>query len=114
MSNTLTKKLVHKSAGMLRPQFLADLRRNARRAINTSDIAEKKLTGSGESHRIPKQSVTLRLDRDVLQYFRSQGAGYQTRINETLRAAIHAPKATRQRLREAARLLNQLAAQKDM
>ncbi len=35
----------------------------------------------------PKQAVKLRLDRDVLAYFREQGPGWQTRINATLRRA---------------------------
>lgn len=32
-----------------------------------------------------KDAVTLRLDRDVLDWFRAQGKGYQTRINQVLR-----------------------------
>jgi uncharacterized protein (DUF4415 family) len=36
----------------------------------------------------PKQQVTLRLDADVLDYFKRQGKGYQTRINAVLRAFI--------------------------
>ncbi len=32
-----------------------------------------------------KQPVTLRLDADVLIWFKSQGQGYQTRINKLLR-----------------------------
>ena len=32
-----------------------------------------------------KQPVTIRLDTDVLDWFRSQGPGYQTRINRLLR-----------------------------
>jgi uncharacterized protein (DUF4415 family) len=34
----------------------------------------------------PKQPVTLRLDADVLTWFKSQGKGYQTRINKLLRS----------------------------
>jgi len=34
----------------------------------------------------PKASVALRLDADVLSWFKAQGAGYQTRINAVLRA----------------------------
>jgi uncharacterized protein (DUF4415 family) len=34
----------------------------------------------------PKQSVSLRLDADILQWFKAQGGGYQTRINAILRA----------------------------
>jgi uncharacterized protein (DUF4415 family) len=32
-----------------------------------------------------KQPVTIRLDADVLEWFRGQGPGYQTRINRLLR-----------------------------
>ena len=32
-----------------------------------------------------KQAVSIRLDEDVLDYFRAQGPGYQTRINAVLR-----------------------------
>lgn len=34
----------------------------------------------------PKASISLRLDRDVLEWFKAQGGGYQTRINAVLRA----------------------------
>jgi uncharacterized protein (DUF4415 family) len=34
----------------------------------------------------PKAQITLRLDADVLQWFRGRGAGYQTQINALLRA----------------------------
>lgn len=34
----------------------------------------------------PKASVSLRLDADVLKWFKSQGRGYQTRMNAVLRA----------------------------
>ena len=37
-----------------------------------------------------KDIVTLRLDRDVLDWFRAQGRGYQTRINQVLRAFYEA------------------------
>jgi uncharacterized protein (DUF4415 family) len=35
-----------------------------------------------------KQTTTLRLDPDVLEYFRATGPGWQTRINEILRRAV--------------------------
>jgi uncharacterized protein (DUF4415 family) len=34
----------------------------------------------------PKASISLRLDADVLDWFKSQGRGYQTRMNAVLRA----------------------------
>ena len=40
----------------------------------------------------PKALVTLRLDRDVLEWFKKQGPRYQTRINALLRAYVEAKK----------------------
>ena len=37
-----------------------------------------------------KQQVTLRLDADVLSYFRHGGSRYQTRINQVLRTYMQA------------------------
>jgi uncharacterized protein (DUF4415 family) len=34
-----------------------------------------------------KESVTLRIDRDVLEHFQNEGPGWQDRINEALRHA---------------------------
>lgn len=35
----------------------------------------------------PKEAVNIRLDPDVLAYFRATGPGWQSRINEALRKA---------------------------
>jgi uncharacterized protein (DUF4415 family) len=37
-----------------------------------------------------KAQVTLRVDTDVLNWFKSQGKGYQTQINQLLRAYMEA------------------------
>jgi len=37
-----------------------------------------------------KEPVKLRLDADVLAWFKGQGAGYQTRINQLLRQYMQA------------------------
>ncbi len=34
----------------------------------------------------PRTSVSLRIDADVLEWFKKRGTGYQTRINAVLRA----------------------------
>jgi uncharacterized protein (DUF4415 family) len=39
-----------------------------------------------------KAQLTLRLDSDVLDWFKRQGRGYQTRINALLRAYMEAHK----------------------
>jgi len=41
---------------------------------------------------IPKARVTLRLDQDVLAWFKAQGKGYQTLINTILRGYVDAQK----------------------
>lgn len=35
-----------------------------------------------------KKRITIRLDEDVVDYFKRQGAGYQTRINDMLKAYV--------------------------
>lgn len=43
--------------------------------------------GRGPQKAPLKVSTTIRIDADVLEYFRASGPGYQTRMNEVLRAA---------------------------
>ena len=38
----------------------------------------------------PKEPISIRVDRDVLAWFREQGAGYQTRMNAVLRSYMEA------------------------
>ena len=40
----------------------------------------------------PKQKITIRLDKDVVNWFKSHGKGYQTRINAVLRTYMEAHK----------------------
>jgi uncharacterized protein (DUF4415 family) len=35
-----------------------------------------------------KERITIRLDEDIVDFFKSQGSGYQTRINAVLRAYV--------------------------
>jgi len=39
-----------------------------------------------------KKQITLRLDPDVLEFFKSQGRGYQTAINKVLRRYVETHK----------------------
>ncbi len=55
--------------------------------IDTSDIPEvTDWSGAkrGLFYRPVKQQLTLRLDADVIAWFRSNGTGYQSRINSAL------------------------------
>ena len=61
------------------------------RDIDTSDISEVADWSKavvGKFYRPLKEPVTLRLDADVLAWLKSQGPGYQTRINTLLRDAM--------------------------
>jgi uncharacterized protein (DUF4415 family) len=56
--------------------------------VDTSEIApleESFFTNAELRLPGPKKSITVRLDADVLEWFRAQGKGYQTRINAVLR-----------------------------
>jgi len=41
----------------------------------------------------PKQPLNVRFDADVVEWFKSQGRGYQTRMNAVLRSFYEAHKA---------------------
>jgi uncharacterized protein (DUF4415 family) len=53
------------------------------------ELAEKMRRNIGGRPRLehPKKSVHLRLDQDVVDKFKATGPGWQTRINEVLKAA---------------------------
>jgi uncharacterized protein (DUF4415 family) len=61
--------------------------------IDTSEIPELDENFFREATlRLPKakQLVSIRIDRDVLDWFKRQGKGYQTKINAVLRAYVRA------------------------
>jgi uncharacterized protein (DUF4415 family) len=51
-------------------------------------VAEPKAAAGGA-----KQIVTIRLDVDMLDWFKAAGPGYQTRINQVLREHMDAQRA---------------------
>jgi hypothetical protein len=53
----------------------------------------------------PKKAVSLRIDKDVLEWYKTRGPGYQTRINAVLRMYMQAKNATATQKR-ARRFLN--------
>ena len=59
--------------------------------IDTSDIPEVTDWSKavvGRFYRPIKETVTIRLDADVLDWLKQGGKGYQTRVNSILRAAM--------------------------
>lgn len=71
-----------------------DATRLRRRRVDTSDIPEQQgmqwsrpgALAAAEN----KQQITLRLDPEVVQFFRSTGKRYQSRINAVLREYVRA------------------------
>lgn len=45
-------------------------------------------------HPEPKDAISLRVDRDVLEWFRDVGPGYQTRMNAVLRSYMEQTRAS--------------------
>ena len=62
---------------------LASLAARSAEAIDYTDIPA--VADTADFYRPIKKMTTIRLDADVLAWLRSQGKGYQTRINAILR-----------------------------
>jgi uncharacterized protein (DUF4415 family) len=63
--------------------------------IDTSDIPPLDAAFFTDAElRMPQvePSITIRLDPDILEWFKDQGKGYQTRINAVLRKYVEAQK----------------------
>ena len=70
----------------LSSEFIAKMR--PCRESMPPEIFAKLTKGRGPQKAPTKEQVSLRVDRDVLDYFRSTGKGWQGRINAALRRAI--------------------------
>ena len=64
-------------------------------AAAASDVAKvvRRIARSGLPQSGRKMAISLRLDEEVLEWFRAQGPGYQTRMNAVLRAYMEAAQA---------------------
>lgn len=79
-----------KATGRISKQIAA-LRRMKDEDIDLTDIPEiTDWSGAvvGKFYRPIKKSLTIRVDADVLAWLKSQGKGYQTRINGLLRRVM--------------------------
>jgi uncharacterized protein (DUF4415 family) len=59
--------------------------RNLRASAETTKRSSNPITEVGSLYRPLKKPVTLRVDADVLAWFKKKGRGYQTRMNRVLR-----------------------------
>jgi uncharacterized protein (DUF4415 family) len=75
---------------------LARLRKTSERAIQRTsppelaDLPRDFFSGASIVHPKPKQPISLRVDEDVLAWFKAQGPRYQSRMNAVLRAYMAA------------------------
>lgn len=61
-------------------------------AAAASNVAKvvRRIARKGLPQPSRKEAISLRLDHDVLDWFKTQGPGYQTRMNTVLRAYMDA------------------------
>ena len=85
MSKTPQRK-ARKSAAKSKPAPAAPVRKANAKPV----VATEWASGVVFAEKEPKLAVSLRLDADVLRFFRGFGSGYQTRINEVLRVFMDA------------------------
>jgi uncharacterized protein (DUF4415 family) len=74
------------------PKRLEEIQNIPDFAIDTSDIPEldDHFWATAKMVKpITKQAISIRLDSDVLEWFKKQGKGYQSMINTVLRSYIN-------------------------
>ena len=88
--------VIHKSRG-LTPELKAELERIAAMPDGTIDLSDMPEVTDwsnwrrGQFYRPVKQQLTLRLDADLIHWFKTQAGGkrgYQTAINAALRKVV--------------------------
>jgi uncharacterized protein (DUF4415 family) len=73
------------------PKRLEELENIPESAIDTSDIPELDESFWETAKLVKpltKQAISLRVERDVLDWFKSQGKGYQSLMNAVLRSYV--------------------------
>ena len=72
-------------------QSLAEAKAGLFAAVHTPEqiVARRRGRPVGSVQATTKEPVKLRLDADVLAALRASGDGWQTRVNDTLRASLH-------------------------
>lgn len=73
------------------PKRLEELKNLPENDIDTSDIPELDASFWEKAELVKpltKQAISLRVDSDVLDWFKSQGKGYQSLMNAVLRSYV--------------------------
>ena len=81
MDNLKTRKLNPEITDKDNPEWSDAMFPNAKRG---SEVVKK----GRKKSKNPKQSTTIRLSADVIEFFKLEGSGWQTRINNALKEYI--------------------------
>ena len=85
-------KAIEDDAGQALPGLrdaLAEAKAGKFAEVHTPEkIAKRRGRPVGSTQAVTKEAVKLRLDADVLEALRASGDGWQTRINDMLRASL--------------------------
>jgi uncharacterized protein (DUF4415 family) len=82
-----SKRAKGKKAGLRRGR-IARLRASVSVEDELLRLAEEGEVSEARWNRPRKQRISLRVDREVVDWFKSKGPGYQTRINRILRRVM--------------------------
>lgn len=63
----------------------ADIEAAMRSDPDWADLIDVDWSDAVAVYPLPKQAISIRLDQDVIDFFKGTGKGYQTRINAVLR-----------------------------
>ncbi len=72
----------------VRAKTAAELERDIAADPDFRDVPADWVATAEAAMPIPKRLLSLRLDADIVDWFRRQGPGYQTRMNAVLRAFV--------------------------
>jgi uncharacterized protein (DUF4415 family) len=81
-----TKKRKARSLPRLRPGRIRDLQASVEDELLV--LADEETGSEPRWNRPRKLRISLRIDTEVVDWFRSKGPGYQTRINRVLRKVM--------------------------
>lgn len=85
-------KAIEADAGHALPglrESLAEAKAGKVAQVHTPEqIAKRRGRPVGSTQAVTKEAVKLRLDADIVAALRASGDGWQTRINDTLRASL--------------------------
>ena len=92
MKRASTSRKSSSDVGRVRKMLDTDIVRSGDAAEWTPEMFARAIARKGLKPVPKKALISLRIDSDVIEWFKRQGAGYQSRMNALLRAYMEAHK----------------------